>query len=452
MTINGLLGPGNWGLTLGSIEAYRGHTKGYHFYFNHALAIALVVARFLESPRSFKWLPPGMGLYLFYCFSSSLSLLSAQDTNLVLMTAHKMLFASWILLAAFHSLRTSDDLKFFVRVMTYTLLWQLLVVLKLKYLDGVYQVRGTFEHQNPLAMYSVMIGMIFLATAMGPQFKGANRALIGFLATAVITQSTFSRAALAVFAAGTVGLLVVCLLERPTWRRILTTTFLGLVGIAGIAYSVDRIVERFQDRANVASGELRKVMNKTCREMVKDYPLGIGWNNYALMVNPPYRYAEIYYDWDRDRGMPVDETAANPVVESHYYLLLAENGYLGLISYLLLIGVALFRNVRAYFSFGFSFERALSLGIAAGCALNYAQSSLERVLTQPRNMMLWLILLGITGRLEWMRRVSKSKGTGSNESVQAFAGNTGTHFKPAYALSSGRADTDRSVPSLHVGR
>ncbi len=31
MTINGLLGPGNWGLTLMSVETYRGHTKGFHF-------------------------------------------------------------------------------------------------------------------------------------------------------------------------------------------------------------------------------------------------------------------------------------------------------------------------------------------------------------------------------------------------------------------------------------
>ena len=29
MTINGLLQEGNWGLTVGSIETYRGHTKGW---------------------------------------------------------------------------------------------------------------------------------------------------------------------------------------------------------------------------------------------------------------------------------------------------------------------------------------------------------------------------------------------------------------------------------------
>jgi hypothetical protein len=46
----------------------------------------------------------------------------------------------------------------------------------------------------------------------------------------------------------------------------------------------------------------------------------------------------------------------------------------------------------------------VSLGIAVGCVCNYLQSTLERVLTQPRNLMLWLILLGIVSRIETWRR------------------------------------------------
>ena len=57
--------------------------------------------------------------------------------------------------------------------------------------------------------------------------------------------------------------------------------------------------------------------------------------------------------------------------------------------------------------FEHSFKRCLALGIAIGCALNYEQSTLERVLTQPRNLMMWLILLGVTARLEVMRREAK---------------------------------------------
>ena len=201
MTINGLLAAGNWGMTLVSIENYRGHTKGFHFYYNHALAISLIVAKWKEGGKQFRWFPPGVGLYLLYCACSFLSIVNAPHRDLTLMAMHKMVFASVILIATFNVLRTERDLQFFLKVMAVTMTWQLFVVLKMKYLQGMYQVRGTFEHQNPLAMYSVLIGIIFLATAMGPAFRGANFVLFSYLATAAIVQSTLSRAALAMFGA-----------------------------------------------------------------------------------------------------------------------------------------------------------------------------------------------------------------------------------------------------------
>jgi len=184
---------------------------------------------------------------------------------------------------------------------------------------------------------------------------------------------------------------------------------MGLFGALGLILTIDTIISRFHDQGNQASGELREVMKDACREMAHDHALGIGWNNYALVVNPPFRYADIYYDWLRGRHMKVNENEANAVVESHYYLLLAETGSVGLLAWLVLIFVGLWRNARAFLFFEHSFIRCLALGIAIGCALNYMQSTLERVLVQPRNLMLWLILLGITGRLEIMRREAKQQ-------------------------------------------
>lgn len=403
MTINGLLGPGNWGLTLGSIETYRGHTKGYHFYFNHALAIALIVARWADDRPNFRWFPPGTLLYLGYCGISLASIVNAPQANLALMAAHKMIFATLLLVATFNTLRTEEDLQFFLKVMAATMTWQLFVVLKMKYLMGMYQVRGTFEHQNPLAMYGVLIGMVFLATGLGPKFKGSNFVLWAFLATAVVVQCTLSRAALAAFAAGTVGVMGLSLVEKPTARRLGATAFMGAIGTLGLLLTLDTIISRFNDQGNTASSELRHVMNAACKQMAQDHLFGIGWNNYALVVNPPFPYADTYYEWIRGRGMKVDETKPNAVVESHYYLLLAENGKPGLFAYLLMIGVLLWRTMRAFFFFGHTFQRCLALGIAAGCFLNYGQSTLERVLVQPRNLMLWLILMGIVGRLHVTR-------------------------------------------------
>ncbi len=408
MTINGLFGPGNWGLTLASIETYRGHTKGYHFYFNHALAIALIVAKWLEDPRSFRWVPPGLGLYLLYCAMSLLSIVNAPDKNYVLMAAHKSIFVSLLMIATFNTLRNDEDLKYFLRVMAVTITWELFICIKGKYADGIYQVRGTFEHQNPLAMYCVLLGMIFIVTGLGPTFRWSNYMMVAFIICGVIVEFTLSRGALVMFGIGAVAAVLVSLADKITRRRVLVTSVLGILGGIGLMLALDTIISRFNDKGNVASGELREVMKNACRAMVSDHPLGIGWNNYALVVNPPYPYAEIYYDWLRGKGQIPDEDAPNSVVESHYYLLLAETGYTGLNSWLLVIFVGLIRNLRCAWFFGYSFRRCLSLGICIGCALNYEQSTLERVLVQPRNLMMWMIIMGITARLEAMRREGKA--------------------------------------------
>ena len=404
MTLNGLFGPGNWGLTLASIETYRGHTKGYHFYFNNALAIALIIARWKADPKGFRLVPPGVGWYLAYCGLSFLSIVNAPNTNYVIMAAHKMTFTALLAVATFNVLRTEDDLRFFMRVMAVTLIWELIICLKFKYLEGAYQVRGTFEHQNPLAMYAVLIGSVFLAVGMGPKFKGANICMVAFVACAVIVQCTLSRAALAIFGVGVIATLGISLLEKPTGRRIMMTSGMAVMGSVGMLLALDTIVSRFNDEGNAASSELRHVMNAASKEMLHDNRLGIGWNNFALTFNPPFRYAEILWDWVRSRNMKPREDAANPVVESHYWLLLAETGYQGFGAYVLMIVVGLWFNLRAFFDFGHSFLRCLSLGIAVGCGLNYLQSFLERVLVQPRNLMLWLIIMGVTARIEVMRR------------------------------------------------
>ena len=408
MTVNGLFAAGNWGLTLASVEKYRGHAKGYHFYFNHIFAIALITAAWLKDRRSFRWLPPGMLLYALFVGCCSLSIVNAPRVDYTLMAIHKMVFFAMIAIAAFHWLKTPERMQFFMALMGVTMCWQAVIGLKMKYLDGIYQVRGTFEHQNPLAMYAVMIGMPLLAVTLGPAFRGRNWCTAGFVACAILVQSALSRAALLMFAGGTLVVALCSVLERPTKRRFGMLGGMGAVGVLGLMLTLDTIVSRFGDQGNTASSELREVLNEAARQMEQAHPLGIGWNNYALCINTPYPYADVVYDWTRGRGMKVDESKPNAPVESHYYLLLGENGYPGLLSWLLVIGSGVWRNFRGVLGLRHGFERCLCLGLLVGCSLNYVQSTLERVLTQPRNLMLWLIVFGLTARLELMRRAAKA--------------------------------------------
>jgi hypothetical protein len=189
------------------VETYRGHAKGFHFYFNEALAFALLISLWLEKSADFRWFPKWIGFYYLYCFLSVLSISNAPVKLYTLMTFHKMMMASILFIAVYNFIRDEEDLQYFLKVMAVSLIWQLVVVLKMKYLQGMYQVRGTFEHQNPLCMYTNMIGMVLLSAGLGPAFKGSNLCIGAFLACCAIVQSTLSRAGMVMMAGGVVAIM-----------------------------------------------------------------------------------------------------------------------------------------------------------------------------------------------------------------------------------------------------
>lgn len=143
--------------------------------------------------------------------------------------------------------------------------------------------------------------------------------------------------------------------------------------------------------------------------MLHDFPLGVGWNNFALMINKPYYYGDHIDNWQLINGNSIDPDYKKGVVESLYWLLLSETGYQGFATYILLVTVFMFWNLRAAWFFRKQFLGTVAVGIFIGLSMNYAQSILERILIQPRNMMLWFILLAITARIETWRRAEKKR-------------------------------------------
>lgn len=414
MIPGGIYKPQEWGLTLASLDLnvhfYRGHATGYHFYFIEGFALALIIARALDDWRGFRFLPPGLWLYFLYCALSFLSIINAPNANFVCMAAFKAVKMALIFVAGYNFLDSEKHFRLFLVAMALAIGIQLLAVLRQRYLLGVYQVAGTFEHQNSLSMFVSMIGMVLLAVTLGPKTRWSKLFLLAYLACAFIQQSTFSRAGLVIFAVGSAGVALCSIVDRFTARRATILGVLGVAGLAGLIVSLDTISARFSDYGNEASGMTRTLLNQASRNMVADYPLGIGWNNFAMVINRPFPYGHIIDEWELEGGAKIDPHHQKGVVESLYYLLLAETGWQGLITFLAWMGLYLFWNVRAGFAWRYSFLGALSLGIAFGCGCNYLHSTLERVLIQPRNMMLWLLLLAITARIEvWRREEAREK-------------------------------------------
>ncbi len=392
-------------LMLGSIETYRGHTKGFEANFITVLALALLVAFALERAQGFRWWTLGVVLWLLHGALCTLSIVMAPEKSYVLMAAWKFSSAILIFCAAYNWLREVGDLDFALRAVAFTLVVQAAVVLKMKYVDHIYQVHGWFEHQNPLAMWSYLFGLPLLATAMsrvGPASSWWFGA--GFVASAIIVQASLSRAALVFFAAGVVGTVLLSLVDGPTGKRLRFVTAMGMIGVAGLAASLDTIVARFHDEGNDASAETRVVLNQASLAMLRDSAVGIGWNNFAITINHPYPYGDVIDEAERAHGHKVDEDYAKGVVESHYWLLLAENGYGGCASYVLFVLVTGWWAVRGAWARRKTFPGAFLIGLAVALGLIYVHSNLERVLTQTKNLSQWMLLLGFVARLETLRR------------------------------------------------
>jgi hypothetical protein len=126
-------------------------------------------------------------------------------------------------------------------------------------------------------------------------------------------------------------------LDKFTAKRLRVIATMAGLGLLGLPLVLDTVIAPFNDEGNQASGETRGVMNLASKAMLDASFMGIGWKNFALTINPPYAYGDVIDDWERDRGHKVDPDYAKGVVESHYWLLLSENGWPGFLTYMVFI-------------------------------------------------------------------------------------------------------------------
>lgn len=402
----------------GSIEWYRGVTKGYEFSMIDVAAISLLVCALASPGRKVALLPAGSLPWMFYVFACSLSILSALELNYVFMSIWKFSKCWLLAVAVCNSIREEEDFNVYLDAIVIMILYQFIIVLKMKYLDGIYQVRGLFEHQNPLAMFTYMAILPLLSAALSKHLSTLRSlaCLVGFGAGAVIILAALSRASLALFGAGAVMVVGIGLLLRPSLRRV-GVAVAGMLGAAVLlSMTLDTIISRFGDEGNQASGETREVMNLASVAMVQDKPLGVGWNNFGKAINHPYPYGDVIDEWNRERGQAVDEDYAKGVVESIYYLHLGENGYLGLAGFILVMAWLTLRSAWHVFASRKSLAGDIALGIAVAMLITAVHLQLERVLTQTKNLALWMVMMGLVAAMARLNKAKRKAVSGSLKS------------------------------------
>jgi hypothetical protein len=408
-----------------SIEYYRGHTKGFEFNIMDIFAIAVLAALYFDNWKRFRLTPPGVMLWLLFCALCCISYINAASDLYATMALVKWLKAIIIFVAAYNFLRDRKDLDAILTACSIALILQALVCLYLRYRVGVFQVPGWFGHQNSMAIWAYGLGLPVFAAALSKDVKLWRSIfyLCAFAGAALCIILSVSRGALGIFAMASALLMAGSLLRGFSAKR---TTILALAVIGGslLAWkSWDTLADRF----NTAGGDteatnLRWILERMSEAMLDDTKIGVGWNNYNIVNSRPHeKYSRILERWDEAKGGGPEDAKlgykANPCTENYYWVILAENGYPGIIGFILFAGVTAFWCLRNIWwnrdnAYGF-----MLWGIAVMLAATYAHCKLERVLTQTPNFYAWMLFLGIVARIESWRRILKKRGYFREEGI-----------------------------------
>ncbi len=406
--------PSDFTLMLNSIETYRGHVRGFEFNFLEAIALGLALAALLERRKDFSLVPPGLWAWGLWVGVGMLSVWGAMSPTYALMPAFKYAKMAIIFVGVFASLHDERDVRAVMRGFAIALVVQVIICLWGRYVKGGFRVMGWFEHQNPMAMWSYTVAFPILALAISKETKPRDVVLFftAFASAGIVVVLSVSRASLAAFAVGTALVMAGAFLQGVTVRRTALALVMALGGVVVVAKAADTFMARMGEDSS-PKNDLRFALNKQAAAMHDDHPLvGIGWNNFGLANSRPQgmKYSKILENWEADRGRAIypEMFRANPLTESLYWLILAENGTLGLVTFLLFAAVTLWHGIRATLEFWKSSLGLFFLAVTVSVGIGYFHGQVERVLTQTKNLTTWIIFCAILARAEWWRRQAKA--------------------------------------------
>ena len=247
------LQPGRFTLMIGSVEKYRGHTKGYEVSLIEVFAIALIIA-VAQSPRDpsvppRKGLPPGTVWYAMWTLAGLFSIANAWDASLAWMAFSRFGKGVLIFVAAAMYLRDEKDLRPALTGLALSLVVQGWICMKMRYLEGFFQIKGWFEHQNPMSMWAYMTACVVFAAALHKEVKGRLLwlCLAAFGAAGLCVLLSVSRAALAAYAIGAGIVLGMGWLRGPGMR----TTLFSIMGVIGavlvMMFAMDSLNSRLKE-------------------------------------------------------------------------------------------------------------------------------------------------------------------------------------------------------------
>ncbi len=407
--------PSDFTLMLYSIEKFRGHARGFEFNYIEAIAIGLALAALLEKRKDFRFLPPGLWVWFLFIGVGLLSVPGAINPLYALMPAFKFAKMGFVFVGLFSAIHDERDLKAIMRGFAIALIVQVIYCLWGRYVVGGFRVLGWFEHPNPMAMWSYMVAFPILGLAISKETSQRDMLLFfaAFGSAGLVVVLSVSRASLAAFGVGAMLVMFGSFVQGFTVRRVILGIFAAVGGAVVLAVAADTFMARMGGDDS-PKNDLRYGLNLQAAAMCRDHPLvGIGWNNFGLANSRPLgeKYSKIIENWEAARGSKIyaKNFMANPLTESLYWLILAENGKIAFGVFFLFAGTTIWFGFRTTIAFWKTSLGLALLGVTVALGVTYVHMQVERVLVQTKNLTTWIMFCAILSRAEWWRRAEKAR-------------------------------------------
>jgi len=194
---------------------------------------------------------------------------------------------------------------------------------------GIVQAPGTMSHQNLLGMITHFVALPAFSLLLSGHATGLLRAAapVG-IAVDVLTTS---RGALGFSLLGFATIFIISSLRKWTARK-RTVLMIGVIGaMAIIPIAISSFDRRFSDQAEIVASDYdeRAAFEKAANLMLSDNPLGQGANHYVIAAN--------LGGYNHKAGVVPVIGSEGANVHNVYLLVAAETGYLGLISFVLML-------------------------------------------------------------------------------------------------------------------
>lgn len=384
-----------------SMELYRGTSKGFEIGLvdiTAAIVFCLLVGRREKHPLG---LPPGTFLYAIYFMISAVSLINSDIYVYSFFELWKMVRMYFYFFVIYNLIRSFKDIERFLNYMVGIVFFITIIVIKQKYFEGMFQTMGPFPHQNSLVMYLIVYGSLFLSHVLNSKKANVFVWILAFGACAVDILSTLSRGGMALFSLSVFIIFVLSYAHRFSLRKVGIAGLFFILSTAVLYKASDTIMERIRT-APKESVDVRLILAQAAQNMANDKFFGIGLNNFALKINPPYSYG------NHIERLADDEKGG--LVETIYLMIAAETGWLNLGVFIALLLFFYWKNLQNYMKLKrgkWRKYRYICIALIGALLCIYLQSSLEWVLKQTNNFYQLMFVFALIGAIS--RIITKRK-------------------------------------------